>query len=127
MYVCVCIEFLPSSVILTFIHVLLPSTGETYNFRSINIDSSAGIKVSYVFPKCPHSRHSQKANNFQTTKLQRGFHRFDVDDKSVHIYTRKLNEEYEKWGFTINLEKTKYICIGEEKESLKFDSGEEIK
>ena len=23
--------------------------------------------------------------------------------------------------------KTKYICIGEEKESLKFDSGEEIK
>jgi hypothetical protein len=27
----------------------------------------------------------------------------------------------------MNLEKTKYICIGEEKESLKFDSGEEIK
>jgi hypothetical protein len=35
--------------------------------------------------------------------------------------------EYENWGFTMNLEKTKYICIGEEKESLKFDSGEEIK
>ena len=27
----------------------------------------------------------------------------------------------------MNLEKTKYICIGEEKESLKFDSGVEIK
>jgi hypothetical protein len=27
----------------------------------------------------------------------------------------------------MNLEKTKYICVGEEKESLKFDSGEEIK
>ena len=27
----------------------------------------------------------------------------------------------------MNLEKTKYICIGEEKESLKSDSGEEIK
>jgi len=27
----------------------------------------------------------------------------------------------------MSLEKTKYICIGEEKESLKFDSGEEIK
>jgi hypothetical protein len=27
----------------------------------------------------------------------------------------------------MNLEKTKYICIGEEKESLKFESGEEIK
>jgi hypothetical protein len=40
---------------------------------------------------------------------------------------RKLKEEYEKWGFTMNLEKTKYICIREGKESLKFDSGEEIK
>ena len=37
---------------------------------------------------------------------------------------RKLKEEYEKWGLTINLEKTKYICVGEEKESLKFYSGE---
>jgi hypothetical protein len=27
----------------------------------------------------------------------------------------------------MNLEKTKYICMGEEKESLKFDSREEIK
>ena len=27
----------------------------------------------------------------------------------------------------MNFKKTKYICIGEEKESLKFDSGEEIK
>ena len=33
-------------------------------------------------------------------------------------------EEYEKWGLTMNLEKTKYICIGEEKESIKFYSGE---
>jgi hypothetical protein len=40
---------------------------------------------------------------------------------------RKLKEEYKKWGFTMNLEKTKYICIVEEKETLKFDSGEEIK
>jgi len=36
---------------------------------------------------------------------------------------RELKEEYKKWGLTINLEKNKYICIGEEKESLKFDSG----
>ena len=40
---------------------------------------------------------------------------------------QKLKEEYEKWGLTMNLERTKYICIGEEKESFKFDSGEEIK
>jgi len=32
-----------------------------------------------------------------------------------------------KWGLKMNLEKTKYICIGKEKESLKFDGGEEIK
>ena len=48
---------------------------------------------------------------------------------------RKLNEEYEKWGLTINLEETKYIYIyiyiyiymGEGKEILKLDGGEEIK
>jgi hypothetical protein len=45
----------------------------------------------------------------------------------MEFMARKLKEEYEKWRLTINLEKTKYICIGEEKESLKFDSGEEIK
>ena len=40
---------------------------------------------------------------------------------------RKLKEEYEKWGLTMNLGKPKYICMGEEKECLKFDSEEEIK
>ena len=29
----------------------------------------------------------------------------------------------EKWGITINLEKTKYVCIGEEGESLKLEGG----
>jgi hypothetical protein len=49
----------------------------------------------------------------------------DYDD--MEFMARKLKEEYKKWRFTMNLEKTKYICIEEEKESLKFDSGEEIK
>jgi hypothetical protein len=49
------------------------------------------------------------------------------DHDDMEFMARKLKEEHEKWGFTMNLEKTKYICIGEEKESLKFDSGEEIK
>jgi hypothetical protein len=40
---------------------------------------------------------------------------------------RKLEEEYEKWGLTTNSEKTKYVWMGEGKEILKFDSGEEIK
>jgi hypothetical protein len=43
------------------------------------------------------------------------------------IMARKLKEEYEEWGLTMNLGKTKYICMGEEKECLKFDSEEEIK
>ena len=49
----------------------------------------------------------------------------DRDD--VEYMTRKLKEQYEEWGLTINLEKTKYICIGERKESLKLEGGEEIK
>ena len=46
------------------------------------------------------------------------------DHDDIEFMTRKLKEEYEKWGLTMNLEKTKYICIGEEKESLKFDGRE---
>jgi hypothetical protein len=40
----------------------------------------------------------------------------------MEFMARKLKEEYEKWGLTMNLKKIKYICLGEEKES-----GEEIK
>ena len=46
------------------------------------------------------------------------------DHDDMEFMARKLKEVYEKWGLTMNLEKTKYICIGEEKESLKFDSGD---
>jgi len=45
----------------------------------------------------------------------------------MEFMARKLKEEYEKMGTYNEFRKTKYICIGEEKESLKFDSGEEIK
>jgi len=44
-----------------------------------------------------------------------------------NIWQENLKEEYEKWGQAINLEKTKYVCMGEGKEILKFDGGEEIK
>ena len=40
---------------------------------------------------------------------------------------RKLKEEYEKWGLYINIEKTKYLCIGEERENIIFNNGEELK
>ena len=49
----------------------------------------------------------------------------DHDDEEY--MARKLKKEYEKWVLAINLEKTKYVCIGEGKEILKFDGGEEIK
>jgi len=49
------------------------------------------------------------------------------DHDDMEYMARKLKEEYEKWGLTINLEKTKYVCMGEGKETLKFDGGEEIK
>jgi hypothetical protein len=49
------------------------------------------------------------------------------DHDDMEFMAQKLKEEYEKWGLTMNLEKTKYICIGEEKGSLKFDSREQIK
>jgi hypothetical protein len=49
------------------------------------------------------------------------------DHDDMEYMTRKLKEEYEKWGLTINLEKTKYVYMGEGREILKFDGGEEIK
>ena len=37
------------------------------------------------------------------------------DDDDMEYMARKLKEEYEKWGLAVNLEKTKYVCMGEEK------------
>jgi hypothetical protein len=37
------------------------------------------------------------------------------DHDDMEYMARKLKEEYEKMGLTINLEKTKYICMGERK------------
>jgi hypothetical protein len=44
----------------------------------------------------------------------------------MEYMARKQKEEYEKWGPAINLEKNKYVCIGEGKETLKVDGGDEI-
>ena len=49
----------------------------------------------------------------------------DHDDQEY--MARKLKEELKKWGLAINLEKTKHVCMGERKEILKFNCGEEIK
>jgi len=37
------------------------------------------------------------------------------DHDDMEFMARKLKEEYEKWGLTMNLEKTKYICIEKKK------------
>ena len=45
------------------------------------------------------------------------------DHDDMEYMARKLKEGYVEWGLTINLEKTKYICIGERKGSLKLEGG----
>jgi len=35
--------------------------------------------------------------------------------------TCKLKETYEKWGLDMNLNKTKYLCIGDMYSNLKLD------
>ena len=49
------------------------------------------------------------------------------DHDDIEYMARKLKEEYEKWGLYINIEKTKYLCIGEERENITFNNGEELK
>jgi len=39
---------------------------------------------------------------------------------------RKLKETYEKWGLDMNLNKTKYLFIGETNSNLKLDKNSEI-
>jgi hypothetical protein len=44
------------------------------------------------------------------------------DHDNMEFMARKIKDEYEKCGHTLNLEKTKYISVGEEV-TIKFDSG----
>ena len=44
--------------------------------------------------------------------------------EDMEYMTRKLKEIYEKWGLDINLNKTKYLCIGETHSNLKSDKNE---
>jgi len=42
------------------------------------------------------------------------------DHDDMEYMAINLKEEYEKCGLNINLEKTKYVCMGEGKEILKW-------
>ena len=48
------------------------------------------------------------------------------DKEDLEYMTRKLKETYEKWGLNINLNKTKYFCIGGTPNNLKLDKDNEI-
>lgn len=48
----------------------------------------------------------------------------DKDDMEYMV--KKLVEEYDKWGLTVNVEKTKYMCIGADAENLTLDDGRQI-
>ena len=39
---------------------------------------------------------------------------------------RKLQEEYSKWGFTMNIAKTKYMSVGTNTNYLEMDNGDII-
>lgn len=49
----------------------------------------------------------------------------DYDD--IEYMTRKLIEEYKKWGLEINIKKTEYMCIGGTQQDLTLGNGEIIK
>jgi len=48
------------------------------------------------------------------------------DKEDLEYMTRKLKENYEKWGLDINLNKTKYLCIGGTHNNLKLYKDNEI-
>jgi len=48
------------------------------------------------------------------------------DKEDLEYMTRKLRETYEKWGLGVNLNKTKYLCIGGTHNNLKLDKDKEI-
>ncbi|XP_044749678.1 uncharacterized protein LOC123310275 [Coccinella septempunctata] len=48
------------------------------------------------------------------------------DKEDLEYMTRKLKETYEYWGLEMNLEKTKYLCIGDEKSVLDIGGAEGI-
>jgi len=48
------------------------------------------------------------------------------DREDLEYMTRKLKETYEKLGLDMNLNKTKYLCIGETYSNLKLDKDSEI-
>lgn len=49
----------------------------------------------------------------------------DYDD--IEYMTRKLIEEYKKWGLEVNISKTEYMCIGGTQQNLLLEDGQIIR
>jgi len=48
------------------------------------------------------------------------------DKKYMEYIMRKLMEEYQGWGLTVNTQKTKYLCIETEIENLILESNRKV-
>ncbi|XP_030753177.1 uncharacterized protein LOC115880180 [Sitophilus oryzae] len=48
------------------------------------------------------------------------------DKEDLQFMTTRLLSEYEKWGLSVNMSKTKYLCIGQAAETLHLDGNIEI-
>lgn len=48
------------------------------------------------------------------------------DKEDLEYMMRKLIEEYNHWGLSVNIDKTKYLCIGNEASNLDLENGQNI-
>lgn len=48
----------------------------------------------------------------------------DIDD--IEYMTRKLIEEYDKYGLEVNIDNTEYMCIGGQQQDLRLTTGQTI-
>lgn len=49
------------------------------------------------------------------------------NNEDLEYMGRKLKEEYERWGLEMNLEKTQYLCTGEETTDLQLGKDGKVK
>lgn len=46
--------------------------------------------------------------------------------ENLQVMTEMIRNEYNKWGLTMNMNKTKYLCIGEDSSNLKMTNNERV-
>jgi hypothetical protein len=80
------------------------------NMRRVSVKELEKEMSTSGYTNSKHNTHSLSFADDQVLLAQ------DHDD--MEYMARKLKEEYKEWGLTINLEKTKCVCIGGEKETL---------